>query len=138
MRNDDGRHPTWCFVFNPIRTTTTTTIPAKQAHFHGSPPSDSKASFTFQLLGCLFLFSSLSKLTTVFLQAEGTYLRQKLLLLWGTLDLLTAYVAYSYGGLGEDWGDAMGGFVALHAAEGAAFVGDAVGRERPPAKRKAK
>ena len=65
-----------------------------------------------------------AKLTTV-VYDEGTFLRQKLFFVHGVVDLLLAFTVFNYKATGTD---VTGGFVLLHALEGAAFLHDALTR----------
>ena len=92
------------------------------AHFGGS----SSTAFLMQLFGLFMIATAGAKLTTV-VYDEGTFLRQKLFLVLGVVDLLLAFTVFNYKALGTD---VTGGFVLLHALEGAAFLHDALTRER--------
>ena len=92
------------------------------AHFGGS----SSTAFLMQLFGLFMIATAGAKLTTV-VYDEGTFLRQKLFLVLGVVDLLLAFPVFNYKALGTD---VTGGFVLLHALEGAAFLHDALTRER--------
>ena len=99
---------------------------AFQEFFHGT--KDAKMAFIFQCFGVLMATVSVAKLTTVFAQTEGTFLRQKLFFVFGLSDLAFAYVMRSYDGLEAS---VTQGFVALLALEGVAYVCDAIFRSRP-------
>lgn len=99
-----------------------------QAHFHGKTGSDQKMAFVFQLLGAFFLLAAVAKLIATFGNAEGTFLRQKLFLAFGALDLVVAAIVFQYDALPRS---VLGGFAALHLLEGAAFLEDALFRARP-------
>ena len=92
------------------------------AHFGGSAAT----LFLMQLFGLFMLSTAGAKLTTV-VYDEGTFLRQKLFTVLGALDLLLAFTVFNYKALGAE---VTGGFVAMHALEGAVFLHDALTRER--------
>lgn len=98
-----------------------------QLHFHGAAGSNAKMAFVFQLLGGFMLMAAATKLIAV-RHAEGTFLRQKLFFALGALDLAVAAVVFAYDALPKS---ATAGFAALHALEGAAFLADAMMRDRP-------
>ena len=66
------------------------------AHFGGSP-----TAFLFQLFGLFMIATAGAKLTTV-VYDEGTFLRQKLFLVLGVVDLLLAFTVFNYKALGTD------------------------------------
>ena len=99
-----------------------------QQHFHGAPGTDAKMAWVFQLLGACFLMVAATKLITVFGQAEGTFLRQKLFAVLGVGDIVIAILAFRYKAMPPS---VLGGFAVLHGLEGTAFLADALFRERP-------
>ena len=96
-----------------------------QLHFHSG--KDSKMAFIFQLFGCFMLMAASTKFIVVFGHVEGTFLRQKLLIALGAVDLVTAAVVLMYKGLPAA---VTMGFAVLHGIEGAAFLFDAAFRSR--------
>ena len=101
-----------------------------QSHFHGG--ADEKMAFVFQLFGCCLATASVVKLVVVFCHEEGTFLRQKLFVAIGIMDLVFAAVVVKYEGLALA---ITGGFAAMQAAEGVAFLVDAM---KPRAVKKAR
>ena len=61
--------------------------------------------------------------------SEGTYLRRQIMVAYGALDFVFAYLAYDY------WPPAqksvVAGFALMHCVEGSVFLGDALLRPRP-------
>jgi len=96
-----------------------------QLHFGAA--SDPKMAFIFQLFGCCLGAVSAAKLVVVFGHREGTFLRQKLLFVFGAFGIALGKVVYGYSGLGLS---VTGGFALMQAVEGAAMVADAL-RPRP-------
>ncbi len=97
---------------------------AFQDHFHDG---SRKVEFLFQMLGVCFCAMALNKLIAVFTTPESTFLRQKLFFTYGLCDLAMAIVVFQYKGLPMG---VTGGFAAMHAIEGAAFLHDALMRKR--------
>ena len=97
---------------------------AFQDHFHDG---SRKVEFLFQMLGVCFCAMAFNKLVAVFTTPESTFLRQKLFLTYGLCDLAMAAVVAQYKGLPMS---VTGGFAAMHAVEGAAFLHDALMRKR--------
>ena len=83
--------------------------------------------FVFQLMGCFFVALSVTKLLTIH-YIEGTFLRQRLFLSLGLIDLMTAKVLYDYKDLPQS---VFMGFIVLHVLEGSLFIFDGVFRSRP-------
>ena len=96
-----------------------------QLHFGAA--TDPKMAFIFQLFGCCLGAVSAAKLVVVFGHREGTFLRQKLLFVFGAFGIALGKVVYGYSGLGLS---VTGGFALMQAVEGAAMVADAL-RPRP-------
>lgn len=101
---------------------------AFQTHFHGTPGSDPKMAFVFQMLGVGFCTSAFVKIVSVFIHHEGTFLRQKLFFGLAVLDFVMAYVVHGYKALPPS---VLDGFAAMHAAEGLALLAVALFKERP-------
>jgi hypothetical protein len=97
---------------------------AFQEHFHDG---SRKLEFVFQMLGVCFCAMALNKLLAVFTTPESTFLRQKLFYTYGACDLALAAVVFRYKGLPMS---VTGGFAAMHAIEGIAFLADAALRKR--------
>ena len=97
---------------------------AFQDHFHDG---SRKVEFLFQMLGVCFCAMAFNKLVAVFTTPESTFLRQKLFFTYGLCDLAMAAVVVQYKGLPMS---VTGGFAAMHAVEGAAFLHDALLRKR--------
>ena len=95
-----------------------------QSHFKFTP----EFTWITQLFGCFMLMVSTTKLITVFGHVEGTFLRKKLFIALGIIDLLTAVIIGMYDGLPMK---VTGGFAVLHGLEGLAFLADAFLRPRP-------
>ena len=86
-------------------------------------------AYVFQLFGCCLLYAVAAKLLLAFGHSEGTYLRRQIMVAYGVLDFVFAYLAYDY------WPQAqksvVAGFALMHCVEGSVFLGDALLRPRP-------
>jgi hypothetical protein len=101
---------------------------AFQVHFHGKPGSDPKMALIFQMMGVGLCGLAYTKIVSIFVHNEGTFLRQKLFFGLGMLDFVMAYVVHSYKALPPS---VMDGFAAMHAIEGLALLAVAFFKNRP-------
>ena len=102
---------------------------AFQVHFHGTQPgSDPKMALIFQMMGVGLLGLAYTKIVSIFVHNEGTFLRQKLFFGLGVLDFIMAYVVYTYEHLPPS---VLNGFAGMHAVEGIALLCVAIFKERP-------
>ena len=99
-----------------------------QAHLHGSP-KDPRMAYVFQLFGCCLLYAVAAKLLLAFGHSEGTYLRRQIMVAYGVLDFVFAYLAYDYWPAAQK--SVVAGFALMHCVEGSVFLGDALLRPRP-------
>ena len=85
------------------------------------------------MMGVGLLGLAYTKIVSIFVHNEGTFLRQKLFFGLGILDFIMAYIVYTYEHLPPT---VLNGFAAMHAGEGVALLVVAIFKDRPVKVRK--